>query len=133
MKPLEKANARLQPGGRVKQLTDVTRLGARVSDVNAAYGPRVICAWRVAPGVFWIQTTEPQFSRKLAKRSDARCVEITGVNHFRRTFEIHGTRRKVQRIIDRYLVSASDQFSRRIWPQDAPEVHGSVRIAGGAL
>jgi hypothetical protein len=132
MKPLEKANARRQPGGRVRQLTNATRLEARASDVNAAYGPRVLCAWRVAPGVFWIQTTEPIFSRKLAKRGDARCVEITGVNHFRRTFEIRGTRRKVQRIIDRYLVSAGDQFSPRIWPQDASQVRGSLRIAGGA-
>jgi len=130
MKQLQKANARRQPGGRVKQLTSVAKLQARASDVNAAYGPRVLCAWRVAPGVFWIQTTEPIFSRRLAKRRDARCVEITGVNHFRRTFEIRGTRRKVQRIIDRYLVSAGDQFSQHIWPQDASRVRGSLGIAG---
>ena len=80
------------------------------------YGPPEICAWQVGLGVFWIQTTEPQFSRKLEKREDARRVEISGVNHFRRIFEIPGTRRKIHRIIDRYLVSAGDRFSSRILP-----------------
>jgi hypothetical protein len=104
----------------------------RASDVNAAYGPRVLCAWQVASGVFWIQTTEPQFSRKLEKRQDARRVGITGINHFRRTFEIRGTWRKIRRIIDRYLVSAGDQFSRHFWLQAASKRRGSISIAGGA-
>jgi hypothetical protein len=93
------------------------------------YGPPELCAWRVVPRVFWIQTTEPQFSRKLEKRQDARRVESTGINHFRRTFEIRGSWRKVQRIIDRYLVSAGDQFLRRISPQDASESRGSIKTA----
>ncbi len=84
------------------------------------------------PGVFWIQTTEPQFSRKLEKRQDARRVEISGVNHFRRTFELRGTWRKVRRIIDRYLVSAGDQFSPDFGPQVALKTAGSIKTAGGA-
>lgn len=94
------------------------------------FGPPELCAWRVVPGVFWIQTTEPIFSRRLTKRSDARRVEITGINHFRRTFEVHGTWRKVQRIINRYLVSTSGQFSRHIRPQEASEAGGSINTAG---
>jgi hypothetical protein len=85
-------------------------------EVNATYGPPELCAWQVGPGVFWIQTNEPPFSRKLEKREDVRRVEINGVNRFRRTFELRGTWRKVRRIIDRYLVSAGDQFSSHILP-----------------
>src|SRR5262245_25762369 len=98
----EKANARRQPGERVNELTDRSILERSARDVNATYGPPELCAWRVVPGVFWIQTTELQFSRKLEKREDARRVEISGVNHFRRTFELRGNWRKVRRIIDRY-------------------------------
>jgi hypothetical protein len=85
------------------------------------FGTPELCAWQIAPGVFWIQTTKPQFSRKLEKREDARRVEISGVNHFRRTFEIRGRRRKIQRIIDRYLVSAGDQFSGDLSPQNSSQ------------
>ena len=96
------------------------------------YGPAELCAWQVVPGVFWIQTTEPQFSRKLEKREDARRVQISGVNHFRRTFELRGTWRKLRRIIDRYLVSAGDQFSPDFRPQVASKTAGSIKTAGGA-
>jgi hypothetical protein len=97
---------------------------ARPSTANAAptmrdsdtFGTPELCAWQVAPSVFWIQTTEPRFSRKLDKREDVHRVEVRGVNHFRRIFEIRGRRRKIQRIIDRYLLSACDQFSSRILP-----------------
>jgi hypothetical protein len=106
-----KANARRQPGERVNKLTDTAKLRTSPRDVNASYGPPELCAWQVGPSVFWIQTTEPQFSRKLEKRKDTRRVEVSGTNHFRRTFELRGTWRKIRRIIDRYLVSAGDQFS----------------------
>ena len=96
------ANAGRQPRERVNELTDGRRLRVSTRDVNATYGPPELCAWPVEPGVFWIQTTEPQFSRKLEKREDTRRIEINGVNHFRRTFKIRGTWRKIRRIIDRY-------------------------------
>ena len=118
------ANARRQPGESIKQLTDGRKLRLSARDVNATYGPPELCAWQVVPGVFWIQTTEPQFSRKLEKREDARRVEISGVNHFRRTFEVGGTWRKVRRIIDRYLVSAGDQFSGHLRAQGASKDGG---------
>ena len=96
---------------------------------SETYGPPKLCAWRVVPRVFWIQTTEPQFSRKLEKREDARRVEISGVNHFRRIFELRGSWRKIRRLIDRYLVSAGDQFSGDLRAQGASEVAGSINIA----
>jgi hypothetical protein len=99
------------------------------TDPFYTYGPPELCVWQVAPGVFWIQTTEPEFSRKLEKREDTRRLGISGVNHFRRTFEIRGTWRKIRRIIDRYLVSAGDQFSRDLQPQGASETAGSIKTA----
>jgi len=111
-----KANARRQPGERTSNSTDKRKLRTSLRDVNKSYGPPELCAWRVDHSVFWIQTTDPQFSRKLEKRKDTRRVEISGMNHFRRTFELRGTWRKIRRIIDRYLVSAGDQFSPDLSP-----------------
>src|ERR1700745_1894006 len=71
-----KANARRQPGERVSNLTDKPKLRTSPRDVNKSYGPPELCGWQVAPGVFWIQTTEPRFSRKLEKREDTRRVEL---------------------------------------------------------
>src|SRR5262245_37676606 len=88
-----------------------------VSAVDA-YGTYQLCAWKVGPGQFWFQTTRSNLARKLAKRRDARRVEVSGLNHYRQTFEIRGTRRKVQRIIKRYLASASDQFSGNVAAED---------------
>jgi hypothetical protein len=130
--PPGKVNAQRQRGERVIRLTNGSGLRPNARDVNATYGPPKLCAWPVGQGVFWIQTTEPQFSRKLEKRQDVRRVEISGVNHFRRTFELRGTWRKIRRIIDRYLVSAGDQFSRDFRPQVASKTAGSINTAGGA-
>jgi hypothetical protein len=99
------------------------------SPVNT-YGTHELCAWRVGPCQFWFQTTRSNFARKLAKRSDARRVEITGLNHYRKTFEILGTRRKVQRIIKRYLASTGDQFSAAAKAQKASEIVLRVETAG---
>jgi len=125
----KKANARRQPGERVSKLTDKTKLGKRLRTVNATYGPPELCGWQVAPGVFWIQTTEPRFSRKLEKREDTRRVELTGVDHFRRTFELPGTWRKIRRVINRYLVSAGDQFLPDLPAPIASEIAPSISTA----
>ena len=109
--PPENANARRQPGERVIKQADTQALRVSKRNVNETYGPPELCGWQVAPGVFWIQTTEPRFSRKLEKRADARRVKVDGINHYRRTFKLQGTWRKIRRIVDRYLVPAGDQFS----------------------
>ena len=96
MRSPQNANARRQPGERAIKLTDAAKVRRSPRDVNATYGPPELCAWEVEPGVFWIQTTEPEFSRKLEKRHDMRRVEVSGVNHFRRTFETRGRWRKIR-------------------------------------
>jgi hypothetical protein len=128
----ENANARRQPGERVNKLTDKRKLRRSPRDVNVTYGPLELRAWQVEPGVFWIQTTEPQFSRKLETRHDMRRVEMNGVNHFRRTFETRGRWRKIRRIIDRFLVSAGGHFSQGFRPQNASKKSGSVSVPGSA-
>jgi hypothetical protein len=126
----ENANARRLPGGRVNKLTDAAKVRRSPRDVNATYGPPELCGWEVEPGVFWIQTTDPQFSRKLETRHDMRRVEVVGVNHFRRTFETRGRWRKIRRIIDRFLVSAGDRFSQRFGPQNGSKKAGNVGVTG---
>jgi len=80
------------------------------------YGAQELCVWRVAPGRFWFQTTEPEYARKLDQRRDTRRVAVTGVNHYRRTYEMQGTWLKVKRIVDRYVMPTSNVFSSRICP-----------------
>ena len=92
------------------------------------YGPPELCAWKVAPGIFWFQTTEPEYSRKLDQRRDTRRVGITGVNHYRRTYEMQGTWLKVKRIVDRYLMPTSDVFSACIWPPARRKPAGVSRL-----
>jgi hypothetical protein len=101
-----------------------------VSDPFQTLGTDELCAWKVGPGQFWFQTTRSNFARKLAKRSDARRVGVTGVNHYRQTFEIRGTRRKVERIVRRYLASASDQFFAAALAQEGSKIVPRVRTAG---
>ena len=86
-----------------------------MKDPFYTYGPPELCAWQVeklgsSKGIFWFQTTGKAFGRKLSKRRDTRRVEVAGCNHFRQTYEMRGNRRKVKRIIDRYILSTGDCF-----------------------
>ena len=128
MRSPQNANARRQPGERAIKLTDAAKVRRSPRNVNATYGPPELCAWEVEPRVFWIQTTEPEFSRKLEKRHDMRRVEVSGVNHFRRTFETRGRWRKIRRLIDRFLVSTGDQFSGGLGPQTSSKNGGSMNV-----
>jgi hypothetical protein len=119
-------------GDHITNPTAASRLRSGKWEVNLTYGPPALCAWQVAPGLFWIQTTEPRFSRKLEKRGDVRRVEISGVNHYRRTYEIRGRRRKIQRIIDRFLVSTGGHFSGGLGPQTSLKKGGSINVPMGA-
>jgi hypothetical protein len=128
----QKANARRLSGARANKLTNAAKVRRSPRNVNATYGPPELCAWEVESGVFWIQTTEPEFSRRLEKREDARRVEVSGINHFRRTFEIRGRWRKIRRIIDRFLVSAGGHFSQGLRPKNTSEKGGSVTVPASA-
>ena len=128
-KPPEEKGGSTENARRLKSNTK--SLHDQASPVNA-YGTHELCAWRVAPSRFWFQTTRSDFARKLAKRRDARRVEVSGLNHYRQTFEIRGTRRKVERIIRRYLASAGDQFSAHVAVEKRLKIVPRVRIADTA-
>ena len=94
------------------------------------YGPPELCVWKVAPGTFWFQTTDPRYSRKLDQRQDTRRVAVTGVNHYLRTYEMSGNWRKVKGIVRRYVMATNDMFSSRIPAASASEMAPRVRTAG---
>ncbi len=84
-------------------------------DTSYTYRRPELCAWQVeklggSNGIFWLQTTSKAFARKLSKRRDTRCVEIVGYNHFRRTYEMQGSWRKIKRLIDRNILSTADSI-----------------------
>jgi hypothetical protein len=100
------------------------------ADALYTYGPPELCVWKVAPSTFWFQTTDPRYSRKLDQRQDTRRVAITGINHYRRTYEMRGTWRKVKGIVNRYRMRAGDTFSGAVLRQGASEIAPRVRTAG---
>jgi hypothetical protein len=102
-----------------------------MSDPFKTYGSSELCGWRVESlgkdeGIFWLQTSDKAFARKLGKRQDTKRVENYGWNHFRQTYEMRGSWRKVKRLIDRYILSAGDCISAQNAPQDAPNLAGRV-------
>jgi hypothetical protein len=99
-------------------------------DPSYKYGPPELCVWKVAPGTFWLQTTDPRYSRKLDQRQDTRRVAVTGVNHYRRTYEMRGNWRKVKGIVRRYVMATNNMFSSRIPAASASEMARRVRTAG---
>jgi len=127
MKPPKEKGGSTENARRLKSNTE--SLHDQASPINA-YGTHELCAWKVGPGQFWFQTIQSNFARKLAKRSDARRVEVSGLNHYRQTFEIRGTRRKVERIIRRYLASTPDQFSAHAAAGKRLKIVPRVRTAG---
>jgi hypothetical protein len=100
------------------------------ADALYTYGPPELCVWKVAPGTFWFQTTEPRYSRKLDQRQDTRRVAVTGVNHYRRTYGMRGTWRKVRGIVNRYLMRTGDPFSGLVTRRSALEIAASIKTAG---
>jgi hypothetical protein len=74
------------------------------------YGPPELCAWAAAPGLFWIQTRDKSYARKLRRRNDTRKVGICGHNCFQETYEMAGTWRKVKRLISRYISVTPDHI-----------------------
>src|SRR5439155_19551697 len=110
------------------------RRNDRMEQVSAdpfyTYGPPKLCVWKVAPGTFWLQTTDPRYSRKLDQRQDTCRIGIAGVNHYRRTYEMPGNWRKVKGIVNRYLMLTGNTFSGPVLRQGASKIVPRVRTAG---
>jgi hypothetical protein len=99
------------------------------ADPSYTYGPQELCVWKVAPHTFWFQTTDPRYSRKLDQRQDTRRVAITGVNHYRRTYEMPGKWRKVKGIVNRYLMLTGDTVFGAGLRQGVPKLAPRVKTA----
>jgi len=100
------------------------------ADSSYTYGSPELCVWKVAPGTFWLQTTSPKYSRKLDQRQDTLRVAVTGVNHYRRTYEMRGNWRKVKGIVNRYLMLTGDTVFGAGLRQGVPKLAPRVRTAG---
>ena len=105
-----------------------------MNDPYYTYGPPELCVWQIerlgsGRGIFWFQTTDRHFARGLSKRKDTRRVGVTGFNHFRQTYEMEGSWRKVKRIIDRYILSAADRILPQNSLQNASDLGGRVMTA----
>jgi hypothetical protein len=100
------------------------------ADPSHTYGPPELSVWKVEAGTFWFQTTHPRYSRKLDQRQDTRRVAVTGVNHYKRTYEMPGNWRKVKGIVTRYLMRTGNTFSGAGLRQGAPKLAPRVRTAG---
>jgi hypothetical protein len=105
-----------------------------MNDPYYTYGPPELCVWQIerlgsGRGIFWFQTTDRHFARRLSKREDTRRVQATGFNHFRQTYEMKGSWRKVKRIIDRYILSAGDYILAQNSLQNLSDLGGRVTTA----
>ena len=70
-----------------------------------------VTAWKVVPGVIWIQTRDWRVARTLAKRKDARLVVRGVAGGYLRTFEICGKDLAWAQSLIARLVSANEPFS----------------------
>ncbi len=90
-------------------------------------GTEDLCAWCVAPGVYWIQARTPELARKLQRRGDTRLVAWSVAGGYLRTFAISTDRRKMVRdLLRRFLASeappltvTNEQISERKGPWNA--------------
>jgi len=87
-------------------MTTTVQRGDPANQDAVTIGDAALSAWRVAPGVVWVQTRLPKHAQRLSKRSDSRLV-VTGVaGGYLRTFEFRDkTLGWAQRLIERYTKS----------------------------
>jgi hypothetical protein len=88
-------------------------------------GDRDLAAWPVAPGITWIQTRSPQFTRKLSQRSDARLVARGVAGGYLRIYEFSHGLAWAQRLIARYTVPTNAR-------KTSPASLGSASDAAGS-
>jgi len=62
----------------------------------------LLSTWSVASGVSWIQTNNPQYAKKLAKRSDTRLVAVGVAGGFLRIYEMKRPPAFMRRLVHRY-------------------------------
>ena len=68
-------------------------------------GNQKLSAWRIAPGMVWVQARSTQFARKLSRRSDSVLVAVGASGGFLRTFEFPHDMAWAKRLVKRYLAA----------------------------
>ena len=61
-----------------------------------------LSAWLVAPGVCWVQARNPNYARRLSRRSDCKLVATGVAGGFLRTYEFNRGLAWAERLIARY-------------------------------
>src|SRR5947208_6837078 len=82
--------------------------GKQVRYGPVVIGDRWLSAWRVAPGVIWVQTRDPKHARRMEQRKDCRLVVQDMAGGYLRTYEFGGkTLGWAERLIRRYTSGKS--------------------------
>ena len=83
---------------------------------TATIGNRELSAWQVASGAVWVQTSSPQFARKLSQRSDSRLVARGVAGGYLRTFGFSHGLAWAGRLIARYTKNGTATNARKSAP-----------------
>lgn len=98
------------------------------ANLNTVVGDRELCAWQPVRGIVWVQTRDPKYARRLAKRKDGQLVAIGVPGGFLRTYEFARPLGWAVRLISRYTASetsANETFNC----VESPERHSEVKGA----
>lgn len=91
--------------------------------LNTAVGDLDLCAWQPMRGVVWLQTRNPNYARRLAKRSDVQLVVYGVAGGYLKTFEFRQSLAWAVRLMNRYTaaeVTANAALRRGICPETNP-------------
>ena len=97
---------------------------------GAVIGTRELAAWQTAPGFCWLQTSRPDFARKLARRSDAQLVAVGVAGGFLRAFCFRHSLTWAARLIGRYTRNEPRTNARKPAPESPA---AGERTEGGAM
>lgn len=89
---------------------------------NKAIGDNSLSAWRVAPGVTWVQVRSPQFTRKLSQRADSRLVASGVAGGYLRIYEFQHGLAWAGRLIGRYKFAETTANERKTVAVCPPEI-----------
>jgi len=74
------------------------------------FGNQDLCAWQVAPGVFWFQTRRSDIAEKFRYRSSARPVAYSVSGGYLRIFEEPMEPKRARDIVRRFLTVPNKPF-----------------------
>src|ERR1039457_4224099 len=80
-------------------------------------GAEDLCGWKVGPNLYLVQSRNPDYARKLSRRSDTRLVAYSVRGGYLRTRAIYASRPQLIRdFLKRYLKVTNEHFSALTTP-----------------